>query len=136
MTGKKRTDIDNDELVRLYVNEKWAMKKVARHFKCSPATVYDRLQKMGVEKRPSKFNGTRGIGSRGSTRYDEIERMWNQNMTLKEIAHALNTTRNTVSVSLARMRAVGGWNVPQRYATKRVGGKIIRISSKKDTASK
>lgn len=44
-----------------------------------------------------------------------IEELWNQGLSLKEIAAELEWTTGAIGVEIARMRNAGGWNLPHRY---------------------
>lgn len=45
-----------------------------------------------------------------------IEGMWANGWLTREIADALDTNTNSISVTIIRMRKVG-WSVPHRYST-------------------
>lgn len=46
--SRYRSDIDTDELIRLYVEEGWTRKQIAEHFSCSPQLVETRTKKLGI----------------------------------------------------------------------------------------
>ncbi len=48
-----RKDIDNLEVARLYVRDKLSLVKIARVMNCDPITIMDRLERMGIDRRPA-----------------------------------------------------------------------------------
>ena len=48
-----RTDVDDEDIRRLYVIEGWTAAEIAAHLDCPATTVYDRLQRLGVPRRPA-----------------------------------------------------------------------------------
>jgi hypothetical protein len=52
-----------------------------------------------------------------------IEEMWHQGASLKEIAEVLGTTRESLSVTMVRMRRDPRYDVPYRYRVK--GGRRV-----------
>ena len=50
-TGKHRTDIKTEDIVRMYVDEKLSTPKIAKLFDCSTVLVRERLVKAGVKLR-------------------------------------------------------------------------------------
>jgi DNA-directed RNA polymerase specialized sigma24 family protein len=49
-----RTDITDDEIRRLYVDQQWSAPEIAAHLGCGTSTVYARLDGMGVARRPAR----------------------------------------------------------------------------------
>lgn len=47
----RRCQIDGQEMKRLYIDELWSSKKLAKHFGCSSPTILSRLQDAGVNPR-------------------------------------------------------------------------------------
>jgi len=46
--AKYRSDIDTNELIRLYRDEEWTQKQIAERFSCSPQLVASRMRKAGI----------------------------------------------------------------------------------------
>jgi transposase len=49
-----RTDITNDEIRRLYLDQGWTAEEIASHLDCGTSTVYTRLDRLGVARRPAR----------------------------------------------------------------------------------
>jgi transposase len=49
-----RTDITDDQIRRLYINQGWSAPEIASHFGCGTSTVYARLERLGVARRPAR----------------------------------------------------------------------------------
>jgi AraC-like DNA-binding protein len=49
-----RTDITNDEIRRLYIDRRWTAAEIASHLDCETSTVYARLHRLSVARRPAR----------------------------------------------------------------------------------
>lgn len=71
-----KIDLDNDELKRLYVDEKWPVIRIAEKFQCSTGVIYNHLHLLDITRRPGElkhqeavlnpgdvYNGRRIVGS-------------------------------------------------------------------------
>jgi len=47
-------DIIDDEIRRLYLDPCWSAAEIAAHFGCGTSTVYARLDRMAVARRPAR----------------------------------------------------------------------------------
>jgi transposase-like protein len=49
-----RTDITKDEIRQLYIDQRWTAAEIASHLDCGTSTVYARLDRLGVARRPAR----------------------------------------------------------------------------------
>jgi DNA-binding CsgD family transcriptional regulator len=93
-----RHDISTDEIIRLK-SAGFRREEIAEFLGCSVPLIYRRLKKLGLTE-----EGLGGNKLRRDIRNEDIIRMYNQGMRLKEIARQLGCEGNTV---INRLRRVG-----------------------------
>lgn len=86
-----RTDVSDDDIRRLYISGGQTAAEIAAHLGCPTTTVYNRLQRLGVPRRPAV--------PRRRTRPadDDLRRLYsNEGLTLRQLAERYSVTRQAV----------------------------------------
>lgn len=104
----KRISVDPDEIKRLYVVERWSLRRIGKHLGISNWTIEDRLKRLGIHIRP------RGVLNDEAARGAVIEKIkdlyLNQGVTIEKIAPLVHISRPTVS----RVLKSEGTQVPRK----------------------
>ena len=86
-----RTDITDDEIRRLYVDQQWSAPEIAAHLGCGTSTVYARLDRLGVARRPAR----RRQDDRPTT--DDLRELYaTEELSLRQIAERFDVSAQAV----------------------------------------
>jgi transposase len=86
-----RTDVSDDDIRRLYTSEGQTAAEIAAHLGCPATTVYNRLQRLGVPRRPAVPR------TRIRPADDELRRLYDgEGLSLRQLAERFSVTRQAV----------------------------------------
>ena len=86
-----RTDVDDEDIRRLYTSEGQTAAEIAAHLGCPTTTIYNRLQRLGVPRRPPvRRQPTRPTD-------DHLRRLYSEdNLSLRQLASRLSVSPQAV----------------------------------------
>lgn len=86
-----RTDIDDEDIRRLYTSEGQTAAEIAAHLGCPTTTVYNRLQRLGVPRRPALPR------QRARPTDDELRRLYeDEGLSLRQLARRFSVSAQAV----------------------------------------
>ena len=94
--------IDDDEIKRLYVEEKKMIKEIAELIGCNVCTITRHLQKMGLKKGKSYKNPKEKV-DRLADKKELIKTLYLEGKTCKEIGEIVNLSEKTVGYHLKNL---------------------------------
>jgi transposase/transposase-like protein len=86
-----RVAVDDDDIRRLYISAGHTAAEIADHLGCPTTTVYDRLQRLGVPRRPAEPRQRRRPAD------DELRRLYgDEGLSLRQLAERFSVTPQAV----------------------------------------
>lgn len=95
-----KLNLDNDEIKRLYIEEKKLIKEIAEIMHCGKTTIQSRLKEMGVET--TKKRSGRGVDKLSDYK-EQIKRLYLEGKSSNEIGEILGKSGKTISHHLHQM---------------------------------
>lgn len=95
-----KLNLDNDEIKRLYIEEKKLIKEIAEIMHCGKTTIQSRLKEMGVEI--TKKRSGRGVDKLSDYK-EQIKRLYLEGKSSNEIGKILGKSGKTITYHLHQM---------------------------------